>query len=126
VTGLTELRAELRADLAGAGLQVFDFVPTGFKPPAVLITPGDPYVEFGDLMSPISMRVHLEAVLVAGTGPNDQVITRLDSMLTTFILNTAEWHFDGASAPFSTIEGASNFLALRATVSRVFDLTEGN
>lgn len=119
---LSAVRQELKEDLASLGWITFDHIPSGVTPPVVLIGVGDPYLEEGDTFSATEMLVHIEIFAIPEPATNARVTDKMDEMISAIVLNTADWHLDGVSAPFITTLNNSQFLACRISLSRVINL----
>lgn len=94
----------------------------------MLIGAGDPYLEPSDVVGrPDEFFIHLRLFAVAETAENGVITQALDNMITTIVLNFADWNFEEVSEPFMTNFNNAPFLACRISVARPFELTtEGN
>lgn len=122
---LTEAREDLADGLSGLGFTVYDHVPGSIVTPCALISTGDPYVEEGDTFNDTEMKVNLEIFVITGTSTNATATKALDALITKVIFHTAEWHLDGASAPFVSTVNGSDYLTCRLALSKITNLMEG-
>jgi hypothetical protein len=122
--GLTQTRQDLAAALEVAGYPVKDHVPEQISPPMILISTGDPYVENSDTFKVSEKQVHMELLLIAGSGANVKKIEALETMIEDVIvvLHNQGWKFSGASAPFEATVNQSVYLVSRVTTSNLFEI----
>lgn len=103
---LTSVRAQLVADLAEAGVTVFEAWPTRVTPPCVFVTPSSAasYLAPGDTFG--GYRVSLDLVLLTTQATPEIALKALDTVIETVVINTADWQLEGCESPsLVTISG---------------------
>lgn len=114
---LTTHRKNLAAALAPAGLKVFDHVPPGFTPPAIVVALGDPWLtpagSFGDMTSAYTLQV------VAGTATNDVALTALEGHLERVLdtLENTSYVVGPVSAPYLATLNDAMFLTIAVDIT---------
>lgn len=104
-------RERLTTALEDAGLTVYDHVPERLVPPAVIVTPGSPYLASGDVYG--TFRVALTASVVAATATNATATQALDNLVETAVVAAVSEGFDleNASTFYAFTSGTASYLA---------------
>lgn len=111
---LQDLRDEIKADLAGLGIQVFEFLPERLSPPSAMVAAGSPYIEGGDGLAFCELRVRHEITLVVRPGANSVETDALDELLTKAI--AAVKGLERVDQPVMLSSNNANYLAVKMTV----------
>jgi hypothetical protein len=126
---LTAFRVELKAALTGQVLAdgiplvVQDVLPEASQPPALLITPSDPFLVPGK--NPAGRAdTHWEVLAVLGHHTNSAVLPALEDLLEQILdvvcASTNDWLLESASGPsqIQFVEGGSTFPGVRVSITR--------
>lgn len=123
---LADVRADLVAvldgnvqDKDGNVVQVL-FDPEAWQPPAVLLSPADPYITMGATFSIATFRY--EVLCVAPAGKNPAVVDNLETMV-AYVLGAVygtdnSWAVDTVGAHYIESFKQGDFPAQRVTVTR--------
>ena len=108
---LNDTRQRLTTALEDAGLSVYDHVPERIVPPAVVITPGSPYITSGDTFG--AFTVALTASVVAATATNGVATEALDELIETAVIASVNegLAFDNASSFYAFNTNGASYLA---------------
>ena len=111
MSALNDTRQRLTAALEDAGLTVYDHVPERLVPPAVVITPGSPYLTSGDVYG--TFTVALTASVVAATATNGVATEALDELIETAVIASVNegLAFDNASSFYAFNTNGASYLA---------------
>ena len=111
MSALNDTRQRLTTALEDAGLTVYDHVPERLVPPAVVITPGSPYLTSGDTFG--AFTVALTASVVAATATNGVATEALDELIETAVIASVNegLAFDNASSFYAFNTNGASYLA---------------
>jgi len=109
------LRTVILDALDSLDVQSYDHVPPRLVPPAVVVIPGSPYLEAGDVFGTWTIR-HTVAV-VAGRGTNERVTEDVDELITRAVcaLTEASIGVEQVSTLYSYEANGGQFLAADIT-----------
>lgn len=119
---LHEVRADLVATLreitGPVEVQVYDYVPARFSPPALTVLPASPYVTPDDRFGHIA--VHHTVTVVVPPGANDVVTRAADKLIEDVLvaLVTAGTRVEQVSTFYSLDIGGTSYLAADVYVHR--------
>ncbi len=122
---LTTQRAALKAALTPIeegpiGAKVYDYVPETIVAPAIIIQPGDPYLD--DAGQPIdAYKVNRIVTLIARVGTNERQTDDLDDLIEAVVLIL---DVSKVSAPYEFTYNNAHYLAVNTTVSDTLKIGE--
>ncbi len=118
MTQLAGFREELKSIVIGAtSTQVFSSFPNAFTPPAILVTPDNPYVTEGETFE--EHRANYQLWVIAPKGDNLTVLefieTHLENLMPALIANN--WSIEQVDGPYLTEVKNSQYLTVVLRVS---------
>ncbi|MBZ4485991.1 hypothetical protein LQ938_09560 [Microbacterium sp. cx-55] len=118
MTQLADYREELKTVISGVTqTQVFSSFPDKYTPPAILITPNNPYITEGETFE--EHRANFQVWVIAPKGDNEVVTDFIESHLEDLIpaLTTANWSVEQVEGPYLTDVKNVQFLTVILRVS---------
>lgn len=125
MSGMTNARKQVTADLQAVGLTVKDHVPEKVVPPLVLLRAGSPMLEEGDTLAGDEMLFRLGLLLIIKNKPNAEATGDLESMIEKVVFNLGDWTLDGVGQPFFAQHNGYEYPAVEISISKTITIEGG-
>lgn len=114
---LHALRQDVIDSMGTVAAQVYDHVPARLTPPAVIVLPGSPYIEPGDVFG--SFKVNHSVSVVMASGTNEKVTEDVDNLIEAVLkaLVEAGVSVDSVSTFYAYESNGAQYLAADITVN---------
>lgn len=114
---LHDLRQGILNAVGTVSATTFDHVPARLAPPAIIVLPGSPYMEPGDVYGSYLVRHSISVVMPNGT--NEKITEDVDDLLESVVKALAEARvsIDTVSTFYVYESNAASYLAVDITVS---------
>lgn len=126
MSGMTDARKAVTADLQAVGLTVKDHVPEKVVPPLVLLRAGGPnMLEPGDTLDGAEMVFHLGLLILIKNKPNAEATEDLESTIEKVLWNLGDWDLDGVGQPFFAQHNGYEYPAVELSISKSITIEGG-
>jgi hypothetical protein len=115
-----DVRGALATALAGVAANVYNHVPEAIIPPAVVLVPDAPYLEFDTIgKTSFHCKVNLTVSCLVAYNSNPAALDNLEQLIISVVQAIpAGWEVDTVQRPTVTEIGASTMLASDIRVSK--------